>query len=159
LNKPNELSVLNVLPVSETIFSVCKSVILSFRLSEDIFCIISSSLDIESDDFDDDRSRHSTVDDMHINDMSEDSLTSQETLSPAINQQQVFILPDDNSGTMLGGSYDEPFQDKKTTRKLVARRNSFTQQISVSTSIIIKIIAFYVFVKGTLLNTFVINKQ
>jgi hypothetical protein len=67
---------------------------------------------------------------MHINDMSEDSLTSQETLSPAINQQQVFILPDDNSGTMLGGSYDEPFQDKKTTRKLVARRNSFTQQIS-----------------------------
>jgi hypothetical protein len=31
---------------------------------------------------------------------------------------------------MLGGSYDEPFQDKKTTRKLVARRNSFTQQIS-----------------------------
>jgi hypothetical protein len=45
-------------------------------------CIQESAFyeDIESDDFDDDRSRHSTVDDMHINDMSEDSLTSQETL-------------------------------------------------------------------------------
>jgi zinc finger FYVE domain-containing protein 26 len=96
-------------------------------------CIQESAFyeDIESDDCDDDRSRHSTVDDMHINNMSEDSLTSSETLSPAINQQQVFILPPDDPGTMLVGSYDEPFQDRKTTRKkLVARRNSFTQQIS-----------------------------
>lgn len=95
-------------------------------------CIQESAFyeDIESGDCDDDRSRHSTVDDMHIHNMSEDSLTSPEILSPAIDQQQMFILPHDDSGTMLDGFYDEPFQDKKTTRKLVMRQNSLTQKIS-----------------------------
>lgn len=95
-------------------------------------CIQESAFyeDIESEDCDDDRSRHSTADDIHIHNISEDSLTSPEILSPTIDQQQVFILPNDDAGTMLVGSYDEPFENKKTMRKLVTRRNSFTRQIS-----------------------------